>query len=469
MKVNEFSNYCLTSFNALPPSFSKVESKTTRVAARFLVYVLLALVTGCGFLYLKAKLAKYKDSPQVSQTPAPQTSDSKRTAPKNIDLVSINKANARIKVQGENAGYDVRLGRSWISFETPTMCGQAANPAKIHISLKREINNMEKATSLLIKIAEKYRLNDFKIGNLTFDTTDPSVSNLLGKECCVYFEYKHIEKIDDILNELADLLVENGIESGRPSKGDLNVPNHDFFYYRNPKNIFKSYMAAMELDVSGFTRIEAAHISKGPFSWDQSCAKNSLSVLLKNVSEIRSAQPRGAYVLEQFQKDLFKRSEEKQIAGIHWLIGGNWKPRGSNYFSPYKKISPHGAKNIYDNYFKPDVSQVQKENLFRGGVFTDESFMNILEDASMQVAHIFTENDIPEDTLPGNILPAIYYGIILPLSTLFSDHENPKEAVAAIKKAIQDRKEEIMKCIVATALRDRTKSHIGSDIPILLI
>lgn len=104
---------------------------------------------------------------------------------------------------------------------------------KIHFSIRREAENMEKAWKILQLVTSQNNLSHIK-------TPFPSELSRLGegKEFCLYlFKNEHIDNWPKIIEAVENLFVQDGVvENKSPSEADKKIEGSRYAYYRNDEH-----------------------------------------------------------------------------------------------------------------------------------------------------------------------------------------------------------------------------------------
>ena len=142
------------------------------------------------------------------------------------------------------------------------------NAKKFHISIHRSQENLKNAFDIVLPILFKHGIHCFKFTNVNNTTSFEEGSNANGKEFCVYFQADKIDIMDQVAKEIEAGLETGDIAQGRPSQGDILIPESQYIYYREDKNIFGDYVGADTLKFLMFTAFESAALSPSKTSQD---------------------------------------------------------------------------------------------------------------------------------------------------------------------------------------------------------
>ncbi len=164
-------------------------------------------------------------------------------------------------------GLDMDL--TWIQFlpkEIDEATARRLNKvAKIHISIDRGEENMEKAFSVIFPLLVSRGIKAFKIVPRKMLADPARLGNPEGKEFVLYLLDESEEMLDHYQTLFRDMLGQLNaadVVPGKPSSGDALIPGGEgFFYTRAPVNVNDQYLAADFLKKADFTRYESAHIS----------------------------------------------------------------------------------------------------------------------------------------------------------------------------------------------------------------
>lgn len=348
---------------------------------------------------------------------------------------------------------------------------------KVHISIGRGVENHRKAFQLIIPIIAKYKIALWKMANPVVYTHKGS--NLLGKEFVIYFGESEKGCAHKFIQEVDLALQSNGVERGVAPKADIPISQHGYIFSRSERSFINSYIYAATLEKMGFTRDEAALISGDSFFLkDVKLIFPLIEFDFVSSKESDLSQK----ILQQFNKDIFSdlltprvkdpgdyKPFQPQGAGVYSFMYGGKRYLNIRYSPCFRAFFPllEDIKNNHDIRFS-DLTDKWSDEMF-GKCFLNESeFQSILKDASIELAHQYQERGISEDTQSGNILPAIYHGVLTPFNKKFPHCSFKTPTREQVVQIINENRDFIIRYIVSCGLRDRTKSQIGSATPILL-
>ena len=316
---------------------------------------------------------------------------------------------------------------------------------KFHISLDRRSPNFALANKKIANLLCNKGIDSFKFVNPKLAKNEINGTNLDGKEVCVYINSREIHLAPNLMREINEELMKLGIESGKPSRGDVLAEGNNYCYLRNDYNVFSKYLTADNLMAAGFTALESAYISKGkllgevkafPKVDDLTTFNMVGKVLKRNLVE---------RFVKSFKGDCFG-GVRGGLTGVSWLISGD--STSSNIV---------WRTDCYDS-----------EKFSEDSIFYFEQFNNILYEAAACLVCEFKKRKISTDIRPGRILPAIYHSILAPLAETFLSENSKEDKIRDVQDFLEIHKNEIIEYIVSCGLRNRTKVQIESKEPILL-
>lgn len=452
----------------------------------------------------KKRLDKESQSQKIGSSSAEKIADKKEFDPQSINL-SYKKfseyyreafsGSPIIKINGRS--YEtVSGGAQWIQFEDQSKLNNGGT-VKVHLSVKRTPENMEKAFDIVLPILMKYQIRLFKIAPLDFAHEKYKLDNAVGKEFVIYIQAHDKESHESnpetwekaILKEIVEEFHRNNVLPGPASKGDCALKGGSpYAFMRVTDNFVGEYVAVDVLEQSGFTSGDAAHLSDSPWM--------NLNIAT-TVASSSSSSPSQKLILESLpikegEISHFIRNHAQEITDLTKVLLNafksdlNKKQSSSPSRCPllFSILSTDGVGNYIRSeswsYLRAIFNVTanlgsDKKAHFGKSQVKEEFFKEQLESVARFAAIAISfyrerfqgENyELPEGYLKsdqspcGNILPAIY-------AFLRQYHLQGRDAAELLTQPFMTTEEEqlFMKEILKCALREPV-SQIRSETPI---
>ncbi len=342
---------------------------------------------------------------------------------KNITSLDYNKfynLQSRVQISDESS--------AWVSFNRKN-CSRTPSINKFHISIAREEKHLTAAFNIIYPILEKHQIISFKILPLEKITVD---GNTLGKEFVIYIQPQDKKENDStfwsdiVLKEIVDSLSRANVKPGPHSTGDIAIKGgHGFVYSRSPYNVFGVYVNADLLKQCEFSHEEAACLSPSEFlditikSSEDTVKNEENSTSLPKVIKLAD--------LEKLEKEAPTSDEKKIYKGLINNLGKNYEVYNTRI--PFliclitgtnlEKYCSDKRINILKKFFNfpnrnPDSDRIW--NFGQEAILNEEFFKPYLEKAAKRIALLRNSRGIQKTEKLGNILPAIYHHLVVPLS-----------------------------------------------------
>ena len=427
-------------------TFSTIAKQVTLIVLKLLSYLSVILPIICGFgLWIQTKPplvidqgSGVRNSLEISGNLLFKSTD--ESLPEVVGIPVENepfKDLVRFFSQYEGVDdYQCEPRECWVMFDhKDDLSIYKSTSVKFHISIDDE--DLIEAYKIILPILFREKISTFKVINPNDLATRSKESNTNGKEFCVYFQSNEEDKVEEIAKEIDLALKHAQIATGSHSTGDVLVSGTAYIYFRSPNNVFGCYIAAKHLQDAGFTAKESAGISTptGPFN---------VAVDWGTIDLDKSKNISTNFSKETIIEKLLNSSEF--CIQFHNLLCPKLTGSGKE---AYKRVIPCGN--------------------FRNSIFMkSEIFKGIMEDAARDIGVKFESMNLPIDQMPGNILPALYHSIIVPLSKSLDSYKRDEDVQKEFDAHLEEHREKILSYIVECGLRDRSQVQIYHETPIYL-
>lgn len=399
---------------------------------------LLAMIIGSVICYLRRQNSKEQKNEEKSETTEPlQKSQSPNLNPKPSfsppSPASIKYSEITTK---ETAGdYDLlQIHSTWVIFNKRE--SQSKENNKFHVSIARDNENLEKAFNVIFPILEKYQICRFKI--LPLENIKIQ-GNSLGKEITIYIQESDNQEKDPnfwgqkVLKEIVDALEVSGVKPGIPSNADKIVEGgKGFIYVRSPNNIFGRYVEADYLKQWGFSLEESPRLSPSPWidltigdaKTSQKPEKKALRLPTFNWPNQLDKEDT---IFSQFVNDLMKK-EKWETSPLFFLMIGTEEFRTSIFTNQIMIRCMPILFDVKREYNCKCIGGFYKE------IQLSTSLKSLLAKAARLTAALRLILDVPAAKVCGNIIPAIYHSLMVPIATKNDPILNPNEERQLIKQ-----------------------------------
>lgn len=336
---------------------------------------------------------------------------------------------------------------------------------KFHISLHRSLDNLKKALPIICRIIKQEGGLAAKFSNFS-ERIFPR-DNPFGKEAVIYLHNQSHKDALRLIDRFDRELYDAGVLPGGDPDGDVPLTNSGLIHTRIAHTFLGLYFRGNIVLDHGFTRGESLSIGEESLLVD--CTKTKPFGFVDFDLVISDKTDFSERLFTSFQDSLF--TKDKINEGVYHddvlyktLVGSETKIH--MYHVPDSLIRIM-APTYYRQVLKGNIGIMTIDrSFFNDSLFKEIVFQSILEDVSIQVAHQYTKRKITEGVRPGSLLPGFLLGVIKPLFIAFKDKTELSKK--DLTNYLTTHRELIIRYLVSSALRDRSKLQLRSDEPILL-